>query len=362
MGQIYNEIGAIFLELLPDFMVLSETQHVFPRPIQELASWIPNYTFRRHVSLLARARYNKYKAGSASSARRERLDESLYTIIARPDEKPVLTLHQCHLLDSIVHVAEKPPPEAFVSNDVAKMAMYQQFILQEWKLLMSHLQLTPSEPKNSYNDWATLFHTMLANQLELPGRPTIQPVHFKKYLLTTYALRRRLLTKLLAIGSLPHNELEANPEQWPNDTPYTWSEDAARCPEYIPSWDEMTTHSETLNSTNYILSEANTHRVLRDLQAEDTVFIDTATQLGVGKQLFATRDGRIGLGPESMSDGDEVLVIKGARMVYVVRKYEGAEEFSLYQFTGEAYVHGVMDGEVARGVERDGGWVSVNMF
>jgi hypothetical protein len=58
------------------------------------------------------------------------------------------------------------------------------------------------------------------------------------------------------------------------------------------------------------------------------------------RQVFATSEGSMGLGPTSMQANDLVVVLRGGIRPFILRKIG---EF--YQHIGSAYVHGIMDGE-----------------
>jgi hypothetical protein len=62
--------------------------------------------------------------------------------------------------------------------------------------------------------------------------------------------------------------------------------------------------------------------------------------------FFITRSGYIGIGPAQTRDGDQVWVFNGGNVPFVMRKLE-AEKMECLQLTltGDAYVHGIMDGE-----------------
>ncbi|KAI1770128.1 HET-domain-containing protein [Hypoxylon cercidicola] len=65
-----------------------------------------------------------------------------------------------------------------------------------------------------------------------------------------------------------------------------------------------------------------------------------------GKALFRTRKGFLGLSPYSTQIGDEVWLLKGARLFHVLRKPESSSDERI--LLGEGYVHGFMEGEVLR--------------
>lgn len=61
-----------------------------------------------------------------------------------------------------------------------------------------------------------------------------------------------------------------------------------------------------------------------------------------GRRPFVTHMGYIGIGPADTKAGDTVCILNGGQTPYVVRGVDGAR----WNFIGECYVHGIMDGEV----------------
>jgi hypothetical protein len=55
----------------------------------------------------------------------------------------------------------------------------------------------------------------------------------------------------------------------------------------------------------------------------------------------------MGLGPESMETDDLVCIISDARTPFVIRKCSGDSDKE-YRLVGEAYVHGMMQGEALK--------------
>ena len=66
------------------------------------------------------------------------------------------------------------------------------------------------------------------------------------------------------------------------------------------------------------------------------------------RSLLVTKEGYIGLAPISTRRGDQVWVIPGARTPFILRNPPGREISSHREFVGEAYIHGIMDGEATR--------------
>ncbi|KAK4223393.1 heterokaryon incompatibility protein 6, OR allele [Podospora fimiseda] len=63
-----------------------------------------------------------------------------------------------------------------------------------------------------------------------------------------------------------------------------------------------------------------------------------------GKRPFLTDSGYLGMGPSECKEGDVVVVFCGGRIPFVLRPVEGDER--RYQFIGEAFCDGIMDGEI----------------
>jgi hypothetical protein len=64
-------------------------------------------------------------------------------------------------------------------------------------------------------------------------------------------------------------------------------------------------------------------------------------------RLFLTQEESfIGKGPQSMRVGDKVVLVSGARVPFILRRVE-AEGVERWGFVGQAYMYGVMHGEVA---------------
>jgi len=65
-----------------------------------------------------------------------------------------------------------------------------------------------------------------------------------------------------------------------------------------------------------------------------------ASRFCMGRKLFSTREGMLGLGPSILREGDLCCVLIGAPVPFVLRPF-GAQ----HKLVGEAYVHSVMKGE-----------------
>ena len=71
--------------------------------------------------------------------------------------------------------------------------------------------------------------------------------------------------------------------------------------------------------------------------------------------FFATRDGKIGIGPKEMEPDDDIVILFYCPTPYILRKRKTKEglDSDTWMFVGEAYVHGLMY-EQGLDVMRDG--------
>lgn len=72
-------------------------------------------------------------------------------------------------------------------------------------------------------------------------------------------------------------------------------------------------------------------------------FEDFACRAGVYRAIFKTSKGYLGLGPDTLHVGDVAVVLFGGKVPYILRRKDGH-----YQFVGEAYIHGIMRGEMVQ--------------
>lgn len=63
-----------------------------------------------------------------------------------------------------------------------------------------------------------------------------------------------------------------------------------------------------------------------------------------GRKYFVSQQGYLGVGPMTTLQGDVSAIMFGMNIPLVLRPVGGDH----YQIVGEAYVHGIMDGEVMK--------------
>ena len=86
-------------------------------------------------------------------------------------------------------------------------------------------------------------------------------------------------------------------------------------------------------------------------------FWKTVDDLSTDRRFFISSSGYIGLVPSATMIGDRICVLSGGRMPYVLRPChkktgEDVSDSLEYTFIGDAYVHGLMDGEAFDMVEK----------
>ncbi|KAH8680700.1 heterokaryon incompatibility protein-domain-containing protein [Xylariales sp. PMI_506] len=99
------------------------------------------------------------------------------------------------------------------------------------------------------------------------------------------------------------------------------------------------------------------------IPAEGDGFRSQYLKYNDGRRLFITeKEKYMGLGPASVEPGDEIWVVKGSRVPFLLRPIiveEEGKELAVpgkYRYLGDLYVHGLMKGEVMHG---DTDWQSI---
>lgn len=80
-------------------------------------------------------------------------------------------------------------------------------------------------------------------------------------------------------------------------------------------------------------------------------FVSIMRSANVGRRFIITKSGRLGWCPETCQQGDTITVLAGGRVPYVLRKTDDR----CHTFLGDAYVHGIMDGEAVEEMHQRGG-------
>jgi hypothetical protein len=105
---------------------------------------------------------------------------------------------------------------------------------------------------------------------------------------------------------------------------------------------------------------------LKELENDESFgFIRSSASLRSGRTIFVTEDEFVGLGSTEIQAGDEVWIIAGSQLPLVLRPHKETAapvgEIRNYRFVCQAYVHGIMHGEiVAQSTSED--WQALDLL
>ena len=152
---------------------------------------------------------------------------------------------------------------------------------------------------------------------------------------TTRTLKHLTKTTILATLGYATNDFDCNPKTAP------WGVLMDAEPEDSPHRDEF----------------IHTASRVTDIVARDVGFVGLEGMMAWRREfnvasgrrrLLRMSSGFLGLGPTNMVVGDEVWILAGAKMPFVLRSLENGR----YKLLGQAYVHGIMHGEAVEGSDR----------
>jgi len=75
-------------------------------------------------------------------------------------------------------------------------------------------------------------------------------------------------------------------------------------------------------------------------------FENTHCRVLLGRRLFQSEKGYIGLCPHSAREGDTIWIMPGCISPIVLREIPDSTQSNVFEFIGHSYVHGIMYGEV----------------
>jgi hypothetical protein len=67
-----------------------------------------------------------------------------------------------------------------------------------------------------------------------------------------------------------------------------------------------------------------------------------------GRRFFVTKKGYFGIGPAELEEGDEIYILAGGKLPFVLRPLPESQP-DTFELVGDCYVHGIMDGEAVSG-------------
>jgi hypothetical protein len=98
---------------------------------------------------------------------------------------------------------------------------------------------------------------------------------------------------------------------------------------------------QLLELSNRSTGHENYSQTRKTLERQSWDYRKSLVNCAMQRRPICSEDGRVGIGPDLCQADDIICVFHGARIPFIVRKCESGE----YRLIGEAYVHGIMDGE-----------------
>jgi hypothetical protein len=86
---------------------------------------------------------------------------------------------------------------------------------------------------------------------------------------------------------------------------------------------------------------SNSKEHLQELFAYVYEYLEQLRIQTLGRNIFITKSGYLGLGPQHVEVGDQVVILRNADIPFVFRPCDNSQ----FELVGESYIHGIMDGE-----------------
>ncbi|CAO2647795.1 Nn.00g087170.m01.CDS01 [Neocucurbitaria sp. VM-36] len=336
LAQVYEDTMRVLLMETADLSILSEVQDPSTTLLHGLPSWVPDFSATLHQSLFHSGRYSRYNASTCAVPRGKPTSVRFNLSLS-----PLLILRGSSV--DIIKVAQTPNARNTSISASLSILEFRKKEIVGWRDLLDHANAYDLRSK-----WRALFHTLLARHQDGIEALPVTAKQFKAYMTEyIYALHQ----------TSNHSErTRVDDEVWRMFPDINHANSANQ--DILPSKQEI---QAFISLYEHCLE----HR--QDMTEADLAFVNnTATdarhfenvmgKYGINRRLFVTHEGRLGLGPRSVQEGDEVWLVQEARMLFTVRPMAAGE----YQLIGETYMYGCMDGELV-GQAEEKGWVDLKL-
>ncbi len=318
VSQLYTEIASKFLKTIPLLHILS-LGGAGPHRTSGLPSWVPDFSSEKRSTLLATNYYaDDFRAGL--SGRPLPMTRTITGNRLSLEGYHIDTVADCIFTEDSASLSD----ETFVS----------------WFRILQHI---PSIYRNGQSCIEVFWRTLTVDQ---------------DYMTRSLDTRRQALEgflcwRLRTFARIHYHSWldDADSKEWEDllrvKSPYRELLEELGSEARIPSLNEVAWWCAT--SQNGTLSRPGDRRV-EILKASK---FGRVVQIG-NRQLFRTKDDLLGFGPHPALGrtevGDQVWIIKDARVPFILRPVPGSDDFEL---VGESYVHGVMRGEAVEGRQEE---------
>jgi len=330
--------------------ILAQVQDPSRTKLQDLPSWIPDFSVSLGAALLDNPLKPKFRAGGAeplgTPPPRGPLSQLSVEGFFVDNVIDVAATKGCYFVRTAKIVSRLPPryhPKGRPSNESpTRSCAY-------WRTLVGNGMRNDSDTR-AVLQMGFGFSQWITEELVRAYRQQRK-----------YALTRNALSADSADISLPDTPKIRAHLKNQEEKMRLWLTLARGEPEYIDF--DLTSEAEVYVSAGTQLRFLPDEKVLSTIIAGETIpwaltpcyelpespwkagFMARMAEMKRGHRMFRTPNNYLGMGPVSTQVGDEVWVLKGARTPFILRRKSSKQ----YELIGEAYVHGIMDGEAATG-------------
>ena len=298
--EVYTQTAVILLRQLPDLALLGMVEDASLRKTSNLPSWVPDFSVQDAFSLLGAT--TRYLEGTYITTRRDRTRPLGPDLVRVVGSRLMLRGARVDTVSAIQHLPSVMEGDTVASgcqtktdtDNVSPLAL-----ITSWLLLLGGV--------NAYEEplLSVLWRTLVAN-----------------------------------VGALTHDS--ATDEMFSTQignvcSVVKFGEDIPRQLHYMRDIGEAR-RNETKNGAprpDDYLKCSTFRRKLTKIESH-------LYPLYRSRRLFTTINGRLGVGAKSVKETDEVWLLDGGTPLYLLR---ATDEPGTYIFVGEAYVHGLVDGE-----------------
>jgi hypothetical protein len=326
--DVYTMTSSILVKNMPNLLLLSLAQDPRERTIKELPSWVPDYSeavLGTSLAFLGHELMVHFKDTEDARETLSKLPDDFYDASLTKRSPPAPRSVNGHTLIvegavfDEVESATKPIYHLLAQIQLLKSGYRGSSALEIRHFFDVIKPLDPTYPETQESREDVLWRTMVANFVSgcLPARDEIGKC-FRAFLLNvaTLLLKNSDRSDTTATedfsgrSTLGRTMKALFREEW--DTPESMAESVQA------SWDYS--HS-----------------------AKAQEFTEALNDIGFNKCLYRTKRGLLGLGPASTNANDEVWLIQGARLPFVLRR---CAERTNHTLVGGTYVHGFMHGKM----------------
>lgn len=313
--KVYRSVSSLMVEHIPILSVLSFVEDHSERRIQCLPSWSPDYgSLSNAAPLVTLTRSNNSVLFDASGALGlGRLQRSIYgPVLTLPGKQFDTVSGVCIPMEELIseHWIE-PIFEICLGLDEMYEPTCQDRLEVLWRTIILDTVIYP---------WA--------NQVSHPAEATIV-TQFCDWVLFQCA------QKMVSFGKTQEESTYLSIVSRRNEA-------FRNSLVNLPSTQQVAEYAKLTKNLQIDMTDSKS-TVKPDWMTRVSEFHRTFLLQACGRCLFLTSQKNFGLGPKSMQEGDEVWLLQGAPIPFILRLRQDEQRYTL---VGEAYVHGFMHGEM----------------